>query len=90
VRVGTSVVLTGRVWPSARVGILIERKHRDGAWRKTGAYTARVRGNDWRVSIRLLHTGLYRFTAGSGTSRVYTNAPPLYVRSLRRRRRRRS
>jgi hypothetical protein len=89
VRVGTSVVLTGRVWPSGGVGILIERKHRDGAWRKTGAYRANVSGHHWRVSIRLLHTGLYRFTAGSGTSRVYTNARPLFVRSLRRRRRRR-
>ena len=88
VRVGTSVVLTGRVWPSDRVGVLIERKHGDGVWRKTGAYNAGVSGNDWRVSIRLLHTGLYRFTAGSGTSRVYTNAAPLFVRSLRRRRRR--
>jgi hypothetical protein len=87
VRAGTSVVLTGRVWPSDRVGVLIERKHRDGVWRKTGAYTARVSGQDWRVSIRLLHTGLYRFTAGSGTSSVYTNAAPLFVRSLRRRRR---
>jgi hypothetical protein len=90
VRVGTSVVLRGRVWPSGGVGILIERKHPDGVWRKTGAYRARVSGHDWRVSIRLLHTGLYRFTAGSGTSRAYTNAAPLFVRSVRRRRRRRS
>ena len=87
VTTGSSVVLTGRVWPSGRVGVLVERKGSDGVWRKVGASTAIVRGNSWRVAIRLLHPGLVRLTAGSGTSVVYTNARPVYARALRRRRR---
>jgi hypothetical protein len=83
VRAAGTVRLRGAVRPSSPVTLLVERKGRDGRWRRAGAVRAVVRGRRWQAVVRPGRPGLYRVTAKAGTPAANGAAAPIHVRVLR-------
>jgi hypothetical protein len=80
---GAAVRLRGAVRPSVPVTLLVERKGRDGRWRRATAVRAVVKGRRWQAVVRPGKPGLYRVTAKAGTPAAHGSAPAIHVRVLR-------
>jgi hypothetical protein len=80
---GAAVRLRGAVRPSVPVTLLVERKGRDGRWRRVTAVRAVVKGRRWQALVRPGKPGLYRVTAKAGTPAANGAALAIHVRVLR-------
>jgi N-acetylmuramoyl-L-alanine amidase-like protein len=79
VHAGSTVTLSGRVRPAAKVSIRLERQGSDGTFRRVRFVSARVSKTQWRAAVRLRRPGLYRLTARSGGG----EGRAVYVRAVR-------
>ena len=83
VRVGRSVVVAGKVRPSGRVRVEVERQARGGRWVREAEVPATVRSGRFTAKARLRSPGLYRLTVRTGTKAKLVAAPAVYVRAVR-------
>jgi hypothetical protein len=77
VHAGSVLALSGRVRPSIKVTVLLERQGSDGVFRRVHVVSARVTKTSWSSAVRLRRPGLYRLTARSGGASGRT----VYVRA---------
>jgi hypothetical protein len=77
VHAGSVLALSGRVRPSIKVTVLLERQGSDGVFRRVRVVSARVTKTSWSSAVRLRRPGLYRLTARSGGASGRT----VYVRA---------
>jgi hypothetical protein len=77
VHAGSVLALSGRVRPSTKVTVLLERQGSDSVFRRVRVVSARVTKTSWGGAVRLRRPGLYRLTARSGGASGRT----VYVRA---------
>jgi len=83
VRIGRSVVVTGRVRPGGLVRLRVERQVRGGRWVRVAEVPAQVRSGRFTAKVRLRTPGIYRLTARAGTKAKPVAAPAVFVRAVR-------
>ena len=85
VRMGRSVVVTGKVRPSRGVRVLVERQTRGGRWVRVAEVQAPVRSGRFRATVRLRTPAVYRLTAMTQAKAGRVTAAPAFVRAVRNR-----
>ncbi len=83
VRMGRSVVVTGKVRPGGAVRVRVERQIRGRGWVRVAEVPAPVRGGRFTAKALLRKPGVYRLTVRAGTKVKPVVAPALFVRAVR-------